>query len=128
MKTADIVINEVYGIIKASTLVTCPIYLLTKKSGNPDDSKNSYIVINTLPISSGVLQRIRVNVNFHCPDLAPGVPDYGTLETMTGILVQLLDNVYQDRILIEVEQQGYYPESALEEHYANIRLNVKILN
>lgn len=128
MKTADIAINKVYKIIKASTLVTCPVFLLTKKSGNPDDSKNSYIVINSLPIGSGTLQKLRVNVNYHCPDLSPGVPDYGTLETMTGILVQLLDNIYQDRILIEVEQQGYYPESALGEHYSNIRLNVKILN
>jgi len=128
MKTSDTAINKIYAIIKASPSVTCPIYLLTKKENNPNESKTAYIVINTLPIGSGVLQKTRVNVNYHCPDLSPGVPDYGALETMTGVLVPLLENVYQDKINIEVEEQKYYSESQLDEHYSNIRLNVKILN
>jgi hypothetical protein len=128
MKTANHAINKAYTMVKASAQVTCPVFLLAKQDTGSDNANAAYVVINSLPIAPGELQKIRVNINYHCPDLAPGIPDYASLETMTGILVPLFDNVYSDRMLFELEFQGFYADSQLNEHYSNIRLNVKILN
>ena len=124
MKTTDFAINEVYRLISASTIET-PVYKLTKPSKKKE---SQYIVLNALPISDGVLQKCRVNVNYHVKDLASGIPDMATLETGTASLMGLLQDVPAKGIIIDFESQEYFRESQLEEHYSNIRLSVKIIN
>lgn len=124
MKTTDTAINRVFSIIKASA-ITLPVY----KLGKPTDVKHpEYIVINALPISDGVMQKCRVNVNYHVKNLKPGMPDLAKLETVTASLMSLLKENSAQRILIDFESQEYFREDELEEYYSNIRLYIKIVN
>lgn len=124
MKTTDFAINRVFSLIKASA-ITSPVYKLSK----PTDTVNSeYIVLNALPISEGVLQKCRVNVNYHVKDLKPGIPDLGKLETGTAQLMTTLQEVPEKGIIIDFESQEYHCEPQLNEHFSNIRLSVKIIN
>lgn len=124
MKTTDFAIHRVFSLIKESEL-THPVYKLTKP-----DKKNhlQYIVINALPISEGVLQRCYVNVNYHVRNLTSGMPDLKKLEEGTAALMALLEYVPVTGIIINFESQVYLREDALNEHYSNIRLSVKIVN
>lgn len=124
MKTTDFAINRVYSLIKASEL-TQPLYRLVKP-----DKKNhvEYIVINALPISEGVLQKCRVNVNYHVKDHSSGIPDLKKLEAGTATLMGILEDVPATGIIVNFESQEYFREDELNEHYSNIRLSVKIVN
>lgn len=124
MKTTDYAINRVFSIIKASA-ITLPVYKLIK----PTDLVHSeYIVINALPINEGVLQKCRVNVNYHVKDLKNGMPDLAKLETLTATLMGLLQDVTSNRDIINFESQEYFREDQLGEHYSNIRLSLKVVN
>lgn len=124
MKTTDFAIQRVFSLIKDSE-ITLPVYKLTK----PDKKSHlQYIVINALPISEGVLQRCYVNVNLHVRNLTSGMPDLKKLEEGTAALMDLLEYVPVTGIIINFESQVYLREDALNEHYSNIRLSVKIVN
>lgn len=125
MKTTDFAINEVYSILTEAAGFETTVYKLTKPSKKKE---SQYIVLNALPITSGVLQKCRVNVNYHVKDLTSGIPDMATLETGTATLMGLLQDVPAKGIIIDFESQEYFCESQLEEHYSNIRLSVKIIN
>lgn len=124
MKATDFAINEVYRLISGSAIAT-PVYKLTKPSKKKD---TEYIVLNALPISSGILQKCYVNVNYHVKDFSPGMADMVTLQDGTKALMDLLENVPAKGIIIDFESQEYFKETQLEEHYSNIRLSVKIIN
>ncbi|WP_372932440.1 hypothetical protein [Mariniphaga sediminis] len=128
MKTTDFAIQRVYSILNESVdvwLLDLPIYKLTKPSKKKD---TEYIVLNSLPIGPGVLQKCRVNVNYHVKDLSPGIPDLEKLEANTASLMALLEDVPAKGIIINFESQEYFREDGLGEHYSNIRLSVKIVN
>ncbi len=124
MKTTDTAINRVFSLIKTST-ITLPVYKLTKPS---EIAAAEYIVINALPISTGVMQKCIVNVNYHVKNLKPGMPNLSKLETVTASLMTLLQENSAQRILIDFDSQEYFNEEDKEEHYSNIRLKVKIVN
>lgn len=123
MKTSDFAINEVYSLLVAE--VETPVYKLTKPSKKKDDE---YIVLNSLPINAGVLQKCYVNVNYHVKDLSAGISDTATLESGTATLMGILEDVPAKGIIIDFESQEYFREESLGEHYSNIRLSVKIIN
>jgi len=124
MKTTDFAIHKVYSIIKSSEMEQ-EVFKLTKQTKK---NLSEYIVINALPISDGVLQKCRVNVNYHVKDLLSGVPDMKKLEDGTANLMTLLEDVPATGIIIDFESQEYHSENELGEHYSNIRLSVKIIN
>lgn len=124
MKTTDLALQEVYSLIKASEITT-PLYKLNKPSKK---SHTEYIVLNALPIGPGTLQKCYVNVNYHVKDLSSGMPDMATLEAGTAALMAELEIANVAGILIDFEQQEYFREDSLGEHYSNIRLSVKIIN
>lgn len=124
MKTTDFAINKVFSLIKASSFGK-PVYKLTKPSKT---SVTEYVALNALPIGPGTLQKCYVNVNYHVKDLSSGMPDFAKLEAGTATLMTFLESVTESGILIDFEQQEYFREDALGEHYSNIRLSVKIIN
>lgn len=123
MKTTDIAINKVYSILKTGNVKPLFKWLKPTNKKAPE-----YTVINALPVGDGVIQKCRVNVNFHAKDLNAGIPDIETLETATATIMGLVQEVAQRDIVIEFESQQYIKEPQLEEHYSNIRLSVKMLN
>ena len=125
MRTTDYALSYIFGIISGDTALDIPIYKLRK----PDNVKlDEYIVINTLPILAGVMQKVIVNVNFHCKDIAPGIPDMERLSEATADLMELLEIISTTGILTDFESHNFFSEPQLEEHFSNIRLSVKIVN
>jgi hypothetical protein len=127
MKTTGYILQEVYKILTGDGGVECPVYKLKKPSNT---TPTEYVVINTLPIDSGVLQKCIINVNYHVQDEGPGQPDMVTLETGTDTLMSLLEYLYIPGMRIDFESQEYIPEESddIDETYSNIRLKVKLLN
>lgn len=131
MKTQDTVINYVYNLLSDSDGVQVPVYKYTKPTNiTPDE----FVVINALPISAGVMQRVIVNVNYYCKDIDPanGLPDIEKLECRSLTMMTMLQEVTAVEsgtgYHIDFESQEYYRESEINMHYSNFRLNVKLFN
>jgi hypothetical protein len=131
MKTQDTAINYIYTILTDSDGVQVPVYKYTKPTNvTPDE----FVVLNALPISAGVMQRVIVNVNYYCANIDPanGLPDIETLECRTASLMTLLQEVtaVSDSVgyHIDFESQEYHREATINMHYSNVRLNIKLFN
>lgn len=128
MKTCDTAINYIWDVLDAAKgQITCPIYKITKPTNvTPDE----FIVINTLPISTGVLQKVIANVNYHVKDIdvKNGLPDMATLQTKTASVVTLLDDTAASGCMVDFDTQEYFRESDINSHYSNLRFSVKIVN
>lgn len=122
MKTTDTAISSVYTLLSG---MNKPLYKLEKPAKNVH---TEYIVVNSLPINSGVLQKCYVNVNYHVKDLSPGIPNMTLLESATASLMVILTSNSSSGILIDFESQEYIKEESLNEHYSNIKVSVKIIN
>ncbi len=105
--------------------LTEPKYLLRKptKAAEP-----AYIVINSLPINADVMQKCIVNVNYHVKDMGLGIPDLAKLEAGTTAILDILQKVTTSGFLMDFESQEIFPETALSEHFSNIRFSVKQIN
>jgi hypothetical protein len=123
MKTSDYAINQIYSILAEATGIA--MYKLTKPS---KVNSSEFIVINSLPIGPGVLQKCHINVNYHVADMAPGVPDLTKLENGTLQFMAVLEEVSETGLHIDFESQEYFREHELNNHYSNIRLSVKLIN
>lgn len=117
-------VDTVYGLL--STL-TVKRYKHTRPS-NMNDSE--YIVINALPVSSGVMQVGYVNVNYHVKDINPGIPDTAKLQIGEASIILLLKKVTASdkSYMIDIESQETFREEGDEEHYSNMRFSFKKIN
>lgn len=129
MKTQDTAINAVYLILKGDSGVTPPVYKYTKPTYTTPDE---FYVLNALPITNGVMQRVYINVNFYAKDIGDGIPDIVTLQDATSEVMTLLEETDGDLLgtgyLIDFESQEYHREPEINMHYSNIRLSVKLIN
>ena len=131
MKTQDTAINYIYTLLADSDGVQVPVYKYTKPT---NITPNEFAVINALPISAGVMQRVIINVNYYCVDIdkANALPDIETLECRNATLMTLLQEVTDvDEGIgyhIDFESQEILRESEINMHFSNIRLNVKLFN
>jgi len=127
MKTTSVAVNKVYSILKQLGGLSCPVYKYTKPTTL---TLAEYAVVNSLPITGGVLQICRVNVNFHVKDLADGIPNVARLEIQSTFIMGLIEQVNDNAlgIYIDIEDQNIEQSEKPGEHYSNFRLVVKILN
>ncbi len=116
-------IQAVYNQIKGLSLG-----LNLYKHSSPEDCPDEYIVINTLPIGSGIIQKCIVNVNIHIKDIEPGKADTVRLDQLTEIVVNHFEEAVSENIYMYYQQQKTFAESALKKHYSNIRIEVIMLN
>jgi hypothetical protein len=123
MKTTDHAINYIFQVLDDATGISCPIYKYNKPSKSND---SEFIVINSLPINAGVLQKCHVNVNYHVNDKQPGIPDTTKLSAMTADIMVLLEEISETGIHIDFERQEYIREE--NKHYSNTRFSVKLVN
>lgn len=122
MKLTNYAVDQVYLLLNS---VSKPKYKDTKPTAVNDAE---YIVINSLPINSGVFQKCHVNVNCHVKDIAPGVPDRDKLDSLAQSVLTLLVKVSTTSFLIDFEGQELIREQQLLEHYMNLRFSIKIIN
>jgi len=127
MKLTHHAINEVYSILKQAGAVACPVYKYVKPTKVTTDE---YVVLNSLPISSGVLQTCRVNVNFYRKNLASGIPDVTRLQVVSQQIIDYLEMTSNrtDGIYIDFESQEIIVSDGTNECYSNLRVKVKLLN
>lgn len=120
-------IDAVYAELK-QLLQTIPVYRHTKPLEVKD---NEYIVINSLPIGSGILQQCVINVNIHVGDLK-GKEGYANTKRLDAlsetITSHFFDEVVNGDVYMSFESQNTLAERELKEHFSNIRIKVFILN
>jgi hypothetical protein len=127
MKTQDTAINYVYGLLTGET-PGHDVQTVYKWRKPTQASHTEYIAINALPVTAGVMQQVRVNVNFHCRDKYAGVPDTQRLEEVTADLVATLEQVDGAGIHIDFESQEYIADEPTGYTFSNIRLHIKMIN
>ena len=126
MKTVNDAVNLIYSAMKGNGILI-PIYLFQKPTQLQPDQ---YYVVNGLPISSGVMQSCKVNVNFFAKDIAPGIPNLTSLESGANSIVSMFVS-YADNtngIYVELYSQSVARSDSSGEHYTNVKLNVTFLN
>ena len=123
MKLSSYAVDQVFTLLSSIT---------TKKHKDckpTTDLSSEYIVINSLPINAGVLQKCYVNVNCHVKDLTGGVPNRPRIEAIAQSVLTLLEEVTQNALLIDFESQELIRvDTTPSEHYMNLRFSVKIIN
>jgi hypothetical protein len=122
MITTDYIIGITRGLLGA---ITVPKYLNTKPT---NVIVSEYVVINSLPVNSDVMQRCYVNVNYHVKDIASGVPDITKLESGSNAILSILQKVSTTAYLIDFESQETIREEQFGEHYSNLRFSFKNIN
>jgi hypothetical protein len=121
-KTTDYIAGLVYGLLGS---ITKPKYLFTKPSTS---TAAEYVVINSLPINSDVMQKCYVNVNYHVKDITEGVPDIVKMAAGSVLVLTAINTVSTTGYLIDFESQEIIREDALGEHYTNLRFSIKFIN
>jgi hypothetical protein len=127
MKTQDTAINYIYQLMTGSE-ASHDVDNVFKWAKPTKEKLSEYIVINALPVTAGVMQFVRVNVNFFAADLYAGVPDTERLEAVTADLMTDLEQIDDTGIYVDFESQEYIREASTGFHFSNIRLNVKMIN
>ena len=123
-KTTDYVINIVLLLLAS---ISKPKYLNTSPA-NLGTNVKEYIVINSLPINTGVMQKCYVNVNYHVKDVEAGKPDITKIEAGSVAVLDILEKVTATTYLIDFESQETIRESERGEHYSNLRFSFKYIN
>ena len=130
--TTEYVKDRIYELLLP---VNKPIHLSTRPTLLPGSSAEpECIVINTLPIGRGVMQKCIVNVNYHVSDIAKGVPDSAKLQAVSDQIIGILKeytsiNVAPDpSYLIDIEGQETIREQNQVEHFSNLRFSFKLIN
>lgn len=126
-KTSDAIVSIVYGLLGS---ITVPKY----KNNKPTlASPLEYVVINALPVDANVMQKCRVNVNYHVKDINGGtgvglVPDLVKIDAGSLAVLTILEKVTSTNYLIDFEGQETIPEENLGEHYSNLKFYFKYIN
>lgn len=122
MKSSADAINEIYKKISSGTGI--PVYKISHPINPPDE----FVVINSLPILKGVMQKCFVNVNCYVPDLIIGTPDTARLDAITKKYLTKIEEVSETGVHIDFESQEFFRETELKRHFSNIRVSVKLVN
>jgi hypothetical protein len=121
-KTSDYCVGIVYGLLAS---ITKPKYIKTKPTAKTDAE---YIVINALPITADVMQKVYINVNYHVKDIALGIPDMTKIEAGSNAVLTILKKVSTSAYLIDFESQETIREDEIGEHFSNLRFSFKNIN
>lgn len=128
MKNTLEVMDEMYQVLKVSQLKD-EITGLVYKNQRPDDSKLEDVVINSLPITEGTMQRCIVNINIYIPDLQVQLlgkpqqqPDFERLKTLTEFAILALEEYYAAGYSFYISSQSVFREQDINQHYTNIRI------
>ncbi|WP_159467940.1 hypothetical protein [Dyadobacter sp. 3J3] len=130
MKTALDQSTEIFKILKSDPTLAYAITGSIYKSVRPADSKLEDIVVNTIALSDGSLQKGVSNVNIHVVDLQQGpankpffVPNESRLQTLVEILKSILNNIYGSDFSLYIASTALIRQPEINQHYMNIRIN-----
>ncbi len=124
MITEDAVL-VVYKKLKAVT--TLPVH----KYARPNSTQSgTYLVVNALPIDSGIVQRCIINVNVYADDIQAGQPDMVTIVPLTRTVISTLDETCDSTQNIQIffQQENLFVGEEPSNHYSNMRFEIILLN
>jgi hypothetical protein len=101
------------------------------KMAKPVSATSEYVVVNSLPVTTGILQKGVVNINIHVKDFVEGanlIPNHERIDAITKLVVPAFDNVSANGISYEVESMHVEEEEVLKEHYQNVRVKFNVIN
>ena len=93
--------------------------------------ENKYFTINSFRVPADVFQSTYCNVNCHVKDLGDGVRDQNSLDQMAEAAKLKLDKTRimgQVSLIIDLADSEIIPDTALGEHYYNLKFYVTIAN
>ena len=125
MRTTDNAIDYVYSKLTAAGGLTCPVFKLSKPTRL---ALTEYAVINALPVTGLVMQRVHVNVNYYVADMEPGKADTDALTDGTAAILALLHQQDGSGTMIDFESQEFVRADTINMHYSNLRFYIKIVN
>jgi hypothetical protein len=135
MKTSLDRIDVVWQLLNGSSLKS-NINGVVCKTRRPAGSTNEDVVINSLFVDNEQLQSGIINVNLYIPNKAQkfgeiqdnSQPNFARLKELVTIAVELLDDVYVDGFFINVQQQFGPLEDENNQHFINIRVQIRTEN
>lgn len=91
--------------------------------------ETEFIVVNTLAVADGILQKANVNINIFVQDVVPGTPNNGRLKTiMNEVLSQFPFAESGSDIQAFRKDTDIISDSEFNRHFVNVRLEVMMLN
>jgi len=131
MKTVIDQSSEIYKILKGISALS---YALTPggiyKGVRPVNSVTDDVVVNSIVLTKGSLQRGVSNVNIHVKDLQQGpanapffVPHEIRLKTLTDIIEPVLNDYYGQDFSLYIDSTSLIREPEINQHYMNLRIN-----
>lgn len=131
LKTSGNIVTDLYKLIKNSSIPTTVTPNIFKKF-KPLNFTGECIVINSLPITGGQLQKGVINVNYFVPNLAittvnpvdRSQPDSKRLDAGELILAQFLEDIWEmNGYAFSLQQCTQMPEHEINSWYVNLRVN-----
>lgn len=116
-----------YQLLDASALKTAingGIY----KDEKPANSKKEDVVINTVTLGTGTLQRGVSNINIYVPKLSNGLPNHARFNALVAIAATILEEGYAEKQNYWTEYSSLVQDQASGEWYYNFRLRTNYLN
>jgi len=127
MKTTFDILTILYKALDGSALksaISGGIHKLSRPTG----SKVEDVVINSLPITGGQLQRGTANVNIYVPDKETGHdrgPDTLRMATLSQIALTAIQDHYSQTYAFWVVNQHDFAEPETRTHYVNLRIDYR---
>jgi len=130
MKTALDQSTAIYKVLKADSGIAYAISGGIFKTVRPANSVLEDIVVNTITLGDGSLQRGVSNVNIHVADLAQTiqdktfyVPNEARLTTLTNLIEPLLRDHFGEDCSFYITNTSLISEPEINQHYMNLRIN-----
>jgi hypothetical protein len=130
MKTVLDQSTAIYKVLKAQSTIAYAISGGIYKTLRPADSVLEDIVVNTITLSDGSLQRGVSNVNIHVADIQQTIggkqfyaPNEARLNTLTNLVAPLLKSYFSDDFSFKLANTSLVREPEINQHYVNLRIN-----
>ena len=131
MKTVIDQSSEIYKILKGISALS---YALGQggiyKGIRPVNSQNDDVVVNSIVLASGSLQRGVSNVNIHVADIQQTIagkqfyaPNEARLNTLTALVIPILEDHFSDDFSFYIANTSLIREPETNQHYMNLRIN-----
>ncbi|MDQ6482222.1 hypothetical protein [Dyadobacter sp. LHD-138] len=132
MKTALDQNTELYKILNASTVLKSAITGDIYKTVRPANSVLEDIVVNTIVLDEGSLQRGVSNVNIHVADLQQTIgtsstkyyaPNEGRLKVIADLVKPLIEDTYKNDFSLSISGSSLIGQPEINQHYFNFRVD-----
>lgn len=136
MKTTIDFVNEITKIISGDAVINSFVSGNIFKTNFPDGLNEQMIVINSPTADNDQVQTALVNVNIHWPNNQISykdqpvqyVADTTSINYIAKLIIDLIDDYYDNSILVTVQSAQLFEETSNRKSIYNIRLIINSSN